>query len=301
MPAAVHERSAGRSSGTGFQAERTENFRRTPLEQVRTLFVGFCQGLFAAAPPGEYHWNIDEEQSEIIIRDENPINVDTVGARPAINFTIGGVSFYHVGMDDLIDFRFDTGRKTKGMLVPGTMSINCSARSDIECHNIAWIVSEYIWLLRELFLQRGFFELGRGIQITPPSSPGTIITGDSGDEWYTSSAVIPWQFARKSSFSPLGKRIVHSILQQFQVIDPVRPVGSFGPADGGHERPFLVTEQLPESFAPGASDARGKTPDPAGTRSIFLPIQPHPLNPAKLVIVKTVRPYRAGLNPPTTR
>lgn len=292
MPASNHERSAGQSLEGGFEEQRTESFRRTPLEHTRVLFVGFCQGLFAEAPPGEYRWVPEEEKSEIIIRDENPLQVDTVGKRPAINFTMGHVSFYHLGMDDLVDYRFDTDRKTKGMLVPGTMSINCSSRNDIECHNIAWVVAEYIWLLRELFLARGFFELGRGIQVTPPSPSGSIIQGDSGDEWYTSAVVVPWQFARKSSFSPLGQRVVQSIQQRFRVIE-ARSASPQGPAFGGHERPYLLHEQFPESFAPGASDARGGTPDPAGVNSNPLPTQPHPLNPAKQVTVRIVRPWRA--------
>lgn len=300
MPASVHERAAGPGQGQGFEQESTVNFRKTPLEQVRVLFAGFCQGLFAEAPPGQYRWNINEEQTEIVIRDENPLHVDTVGQRPAINFTIGSVSFYHVGMDDLIDYQFDIDRKTKGMLVPGTMSINCSARNDIECQNIAWIVAEYIWLLRELFLQRGFFEMGRGVQITPPSPPGSIIQGESSDEWFVSSVIVPWQFARKSSFTPLGQRIVQSIQQRFQVLDP-RPVHPLGPAFGGHERPQLTHENFPDSYAPGASDVYSRTPDPAGVNVHNLPLQPHPLNPAKMVVVKTVRPWRAGQNGPSRR
>jgi hypothetical protein len=287
VPASVHERGA---------LTQGSAFRFTPLEHVRVLFVSFVQGLFHAAPPGHFHWEPDNDKTEIIIRDENPINVDSIGERPAINFTMGPIQFYHLGMDDLVSLQFTTGRKEKGVLIPGTMSINVSSRNDIEAHNLAWVVGEHIWLLRELFLRKGFFELGRGIQVTPPSPPGSIVAGDSADEWYLSTVSVPWQFARKSAFTPLGREIVQSIEQHIELNDP-RRVESMGPAldPTGFNLPVSIQECRPESFAPLASDARGGTPDPAGVKNNPLPLQPHPLNPAKSVVVKTVRPYRAGL------
>lgn len=269
------------------------SFHHTPLEQVRTLVISFVQGLFNGAPPGCFHFEFDDEHTEIIIRDENPINVSQIGQRPAINFTMGQVNFYSVGMDDLIDYDFAVGKKTKGVLVPGTISINVSSRSDIEAHNLAWIIGEHVWLLRELLLRQGFFEIGRGIIITPPTDAGSIIASDQSDEWVVSTISVPWQFARKSSFTPLGQDIVNNI-SAFMNLNPVRRVESTGwPSDpSGH--PYSTHECPPPSFAPLASDARGGTPDPAGNKSNPLPLVPHPLNPSKTVTIRTVRPYRAG-------
>jgi hypothetical protein len=270
------------------------SFRYTPLEHVRTLFISFVQGLFAAAPPGQYHWVSDEDHTEIIIRDENPIHVNKYGQRPCINFTSGPIQFYHVGMDDLIGYDFSLAKKEKGFLVPGTMSINCCSRTDIEAHNLAWVVAEHIWLLRELFLKKGFFELGRGIGVSPPSGPGSVVANDSGDEWYCSTVSVPWQFARKSSFTPLGREVVKSIEASINM-NPLRRVESLGWPEAGHERPISEHFCSPPSFAPGASDAQGGTPDPAGLIDRKLPSQPHPLNPAQRVVVRTVRPNRSGL------
>lgn len=263
------------------------SFRYTPLRHVRVLFVSFLQGLFAKAPPGSFRWEEDSEKTEIVIRDESPINVNTVEKRPAINITLGTVQFFSLGMDDLISYDFDTGRKVKSVLVPGTVSINCCSRSDIECHDLAWVISEHIWLLRELFLKMGFFELGRGNQITPPSAAGSIVTGDSGDEWYCSTVSIPYQFQRKSAFTPLGKEIVQSILQRLETVS--RRVESMGAPQGR-----AITNCFPPNYAPDASDAGGRTPDPGGVRDVFLPKQPHPLNPAKTVTVRVMYPNRAG-------
>lgn len=270
------------------------SFRYTPLEHVRTVLVSFVQGLFAGAPPGDYHWTPDEQTTEIIIRDENPINVVSVGARPAINFTMGTTQFYTVGMDDMLAYDFNTARKTKSVLVPGVMTINVSSRSDIECHNLAWVVSEHIWLLRELLMKEGFFEIGRGISISPPSAPGSIIQGDQATEWYVSSLTVPWQFARQSSFTPLGQHIAESINLRVQA-NTAKYFESEGWPSADHELPVNIHECLPGSFAPLASDAHGETPDPGGFKHNPLPRVPHPLDPSRTVVVRVVKPHRAAL------
>lgn len=271
------------------------SFKYTPLQHVRVVFASFIQGLFAEAPKHNYRWAPDDELTEIIIRDENPINVEVVGMRPAITFTVGACQFYSLGMDDLHTYDFALGRKVKTVLVPGTMSINCCSRSDIECHNLAWVIAEHIWLLRELLLKAGFFEVGRGIQIGPPSPAGSIVAGDSADEWYCSTISVPWQFSRKSAFTPLGQQIANSIELSVHASSKHVEQGRGGPALAGHEFSVKQTEQFPPSFAPGASDVYGKTPDPAGQRTYSLPTAPHPLNPAKLVFVETIRPWRVSI------
>lgn len=286
MPSKVHET---RTSG-GFPGS---SFKYTPLQHVRVLILGFIQGLFAEAPSGNYRWNSDDQLTEIIIRDENPIHVETIGMRPCVSLTMGPIQFYSLGMDDMYSYDVDLDRKVKVVLVPGTVSVNVCSRVDIEAHNLAWVIAEHVWLLRELLLKAGFFEIGRGISISPPSPPGSIIAADSADEWVCSTISIPFQFNRKSAFTNLGHRIADNIeLQVQQRLPQSVDEGRGGPALALPEYSVKVTESFPPSFAPGASDVYGKTPDPAGTRTYSLPVAPHPLNPAKLVFVQTVRPYR---------
>jgi hypothetical protein len=288
MPSRVHET---RTSG-GFPGS---SFKYTPLQHVRVLLLSFIQGLFAEAPSGAYRWNPDEQSTEIIIRDENPIHVDVIGMRPCISLTMGAINFYSLGMDDMYSYDADLDRKVKVVLIPGTVSLNVCSRVDIEAQNLAWVVAEHLWLLRELLLKAGFFEIGRSISVSPPSPPGSVIAADGADEWVVSTVTVPYQFSRKSAFTNLGYQIVNSIETNIQQRQPQAvDYGRGGPALAGPEFPVKVTESFPPSFAPGASDVYGKTPDPAGTRTYSLPLVPHPLNPAKLVRVQTVRPYRAS-------
>lgn len=284
MPSKVHN---ARPTG-GFPGS---SFKYTPMQHVRVVIASFLQGLFSQAPLGQFHWDPDDDRTEIIIRDENPIHVEKIGARPAIGLTMGACQFYSLGMDDMYSFDFALERKVKTVLVPGTMTINVCSRIDIEAHNLAWVISEHLWLLRELLLKAGFFEIGRNIQIGPPSPAGSIVSNDSGDEWYCSSLSVPWQFARKSAFTPLGQQIANSIELRVRQASSSVGEGGGGPALAGNEYPIRVRESFPESFAPGASDVYGKTPDPAGERTYSLPVAPHPLNPAKLVVVETIRPW----------
>lgn len=277
MPATVR-----RSPSKGFAES---GFKYTPLEHVRTLLINFVQGLFSAAPAGDFHWTSDIEQTEIIIRDENPIHVETYGQRPCINFTMGQTSFYSLGMDDFLFYDFDISRKTKGILVPGVTNINVSSRVDIEAHNLAWVIAEHIWLLREVLLKEGFFEIGRGINISPPSPPGSIIASDSSDEWTCSTISVPWQFARKSAFTPLGQTIVKNIIGNINpgAAQSATPMG--WPAAPGAEMPINV------NVAPA--------PPYYGQDTSNLPKQAHPTDPARIVTVRAVRPYQNGLNGPS--
>lgn len=273
------------------------SFKYTPLQHVRVLFVSFVQGLFAESPVGSYHWDPDIDKTEIVISDESPIKLEVLNQRPAISFTRGPVQFYGLGLDDMQFYDMRTAKKTKAILVPGTMSINCCSRVDIESENIAWVVAEMLWLLRELLLKQGFFELGRHPQISSPSPAGSIVMGDQGDEWFCTTVSIPYQFPRMSNFTPLGNEIANSIELSLEAVH--NNVVARGAQLAGHELPVGVTRCFPPSFAPDASDAQGATPDPAGTRSTYLPIQPHPLNPAAKVVVRSANPQRPGLRPPS--
>jgi hypothetical protein len=269
------------------------SFKYTPLQHVRVLILGFIQGLFAEAPANSYRWSPDDQVTELIIRDENPIHVDTVAMRPCVSLTMGSINFYSLGMDDMYSYDVDLDRKVKVVLIPGTVSVNCCSRVPIEAHNLAWIIAEHLWLLREILLKAGFFEIGRNISVSPPSPPGSVIAADAADEWVCSTVSVPYQFSRKSAFTNLGHQIVRNIELQVQQRAPgALGDGRGGPAIAGAEFPVKVTESFPPSFAPGASDVYNKTPDPAGTRTYSLPTAPHPLNPAKLVYVQTVRPFR---------
>ncbi len=261
------------------QGEYPQNsFKYGPLEQVRTLYVGFCQGLFAAAPLGSYHWSPSLEETEIVITDESPIHLDVIGKRPAISFTRGPVQSYSLGQDDMLSYEFDTGKKKKSILIPGTMSINCCSRNDLESERLAWIVAEQLWLHRELLMRAGFFEIGRQFVIGAPSPPGSLVAGDSADEWVATTVSSPFQFYRTSQVTPLGREILDGIGLQFSSL--LTSVNPLGPAQGTN----------------GADPASSVSSSAPGVGRHMVP---HPLNPSQSVTVRATRPNSPALRPPS--
>jgi hypothetical protein len=182
----------------------------------------------------------------------------------------------------MLNYDFETGKKTKSVLIPGTMSINCCSRVDIESEQLAWVIAEQLWMNRELLMKAGFFEIGRQFVIGAPSPAGSIVVGDSADEWYVTTVSSPFQFYRTSSFSPLGREIVSGIGLQLQTKGA--QVHAKGPIEAPqyNGQPSANLPYTVESTAPG----------------VVSPMQPHPLNPAQVVTVKSANPRRPGLRAP---
>lgn len=271
------------------------SFKYTPLQHLRWLYCRFVQGLFSQAPPGAYRWQESEDLTEIWISDENVIDAERVGLRPAISFTRGPIQFITLGMDDMLGYNAQSGQKKKGVLVPGTMSINCCSRNDLESEQIAWIVAENLWMNRDMLMQYGFFEVGRSPAIGAPSPAGSLVSGDNGREWYVTSVTCPFQFYRTGTLTPLGRTIVNGIEMRLKAgVGRVAMTGyPYSPTDP----PYEVTGTRPAPYAQ-ASDVNGNTPNP-GAEAPTLPLVPHPLNPAQQVRVRTVYPFQPGVRAPS--
>jgi hypothetical protein len=280
----VPSKIAKTEAANGFPLE--DSFKYTPLGQLRVLYIGFVQGLFYLRSPGQYRWTPDET-SEIVVTDENPIKLSTIGMRPAVSFVRGPVQAYSLGFDDMLEYDPATGKKTKAILVPGTMSINVCSRVAAESENLAWVIGEHLWLFREELMQHGFFEVGRQFVVGSPSPPGSLMEGDSAQEWYCTSVQSPFQFYRTSAKTPLNKTIIDTInMNLFSKMSALRS-GTAPSADGMPEVPFSRDASPPAS--------RFVNPE------LELRRAPHPLNPAQEVVIRPVRSNRSGLRPPSLR
>lgn len=267
------------------------SFRHSPIEALRNLFVGFCQGLFAAAPVGSYHWDPDDNITEIVIQDEASVKAEVLHKRPCITLTRGVMQGYSFGIDDLRQYDMDIGRKVKSQMIPGTMTINCCSRVSLEAENIAWVVFEMIWLLRDLLISSGLFDVARNNQLGAPTPAGSIIAADSGDEWVCVPVVVPFQFQRTSAFTPLGQTILNNVVYRMSSrLGP--PLQHVGPPGGAIP---LHLQVCPSAELTNAPDQYGRSPDFSGSRNYFLPKQHHPLDPSRVVTVQVVRPNHPGM------
>lgn len=265
--------------------------------------MGFFQGLFLASPPGAYHWTESDDTTEIYISGEGQVKASVVGVRPSISLTRGPVQFYTLGLDDMLAYDLRTGKKKKSVLVPGTMTVNCSSRVPIETENIAWTCAEQLWLHRELLMRAGFFEIGRMPVIGAPSAAGSIVIAEEGDEWYVTSVSCPFQFYRTSQFTPLSVPYVREIVMRLRTRIPgvqqqAHSFGGYGgpPGTTAGGLPDEIERLLPPPFAPAASDVYGNTPNP-GFGVPTMQRVPNPLNPAQTVLVRSARPNAPAVRP----
>jgi hypothetical protein len=278
----------------------SSSFKYTPLQHLRWLYARFIQGLFHAAPPGAYHWEPNENSTEIIVSNENVIDAERVGVRPAITFTRGAVRFYTLGHDDMLGYDLRTGQKEKGVLVPGVMSVNCMSREDLESEQLAWIVAEQLWMNRDMLMKYGFFEVGREAVVGAVSPAGSLVTNDGGKEWYVTTVSCPFQFYRTGTLTPLGKAIVRGIELCLSTGMQTLPAPNASyPLVPGHpeQLPYSIIREFPPPYT-DASDVYGGTPD-GNVQPTRENLVPHPLNPSQFVTVRPAFPNRLGPVPPT--
>src|SRR5688572_5992957 len=117
------------------------SFKYNPLAHVRFLFIRFVQGLFSSAEPGFYKWSSDDDNTELYIGGEEVIDASVVEKKPAVHFIRGPVQFYSLGIDDRESYDFALDKKTKGVLLPGTMTINGVSSVSLESEHIAWVIA----------------------------------------------------------------------------------------------------------------------------------------------------------------
>lgn len=220
--------------------------REQPLLLIRRLVLTFLQGLFEQQDPGCFQWNEDLEESEIVITDEAPINLERVGARPAISTVRGTVQWGQTSLDEKQTYNMATEQRTHIDLLRGTLSINCCSRVDLESEYIAWIVANHMWLLRRLLMKfTPVHEIGRGNSIGSPSPAGAIVSGDTEGEWINTVVTVPFFLQVGGKVTPLNLPALNSIeaklgVQGFQVCQTrTRPLLQGTSVQQVHQVPLL--------------------------------------------------------------
>lgn len=271
--------------------DNADLYRVDPLIYIRRLYISFVQGLFRARPQGCTHWDIDPQTTEIVVTAEMPVKAETLGDRPGITFTRAPIGFFHLGFDDMLSYDFRTGQKVKSVLLPGTMVINCCSRNDLESESFAFFVAEHLWLLRDILMRRGFYDVGRNLQVGSPSKAGDLVQADQGDVWFATSVTSPYHFFRTSAFTPLDGTILQEIQLRLSVLSPSFITTGY-PMAPNVDMPYQVDTRRPEAYAPGAEGNIRRNSNLGG-----LPVVPHPLNPAQQVVIRPVRADQPGLRP----
>ena len=151
-----------------------------PMVFALRLYVQFLQGLFNQTPVGTFHWEPDNETTEIVIRGEAPLDMSVVGKRPAITVVSGPVQYQGLGIDNMLSFDPKTGTRVRTDLMSSIFSVYCLAESDIIASRLGHIVSHFTRLKQRLLESPGgFYSIARPApSINSPSPPGQLVMGD---------------------------------------------------------------------------------------------------------------------------
>lgn len=167
------------------------------------LYVQYLQGLFNWLPVGTFHWEPDEEISEIVIRAQAPLNTEVVGKRPAITVVMGPYQYMNIGIDNLLSMDSRTGARIRTDLMSGHLVVYCIANNDIVAMRLGHLVAHHTRVNQRLLESAGgFHAIARPApMVNAPSPPGQLVMGDS-EQLIMVQVNIPFQFQWTWGTSP---------------------------------------------------------------------------------------------------
>lgn len=193
-----------------------------PLLYYNRLFIRFLQLVFESFPKGQYHWELDQQNTEITISDQGTIAHDAVEQRPAVIVSRGPASFTNLAIDQFAGPRlnaregfvpnFDpsTGARRHTDLVATSVSYNCLSSEGLEAQRIASICAMATRRLKRSLMKAGLHRVGEEITIGPESAPGAIVSGDS-NEIIMVSVTVPFFFQDFWTVEPSDKVLLKKL------------------------------------------------------------------------------------------
>lgn len=151
-----------------------------PAAYAVRLYIQYLQGLFNFMPSGGFHWEPDNEVSEIVIRGEAPIDMKTVGKRPAITVVMGPYQYAGIGIDNMLSWNPLTEERKRTDLLSGHLVVYCLSNSDLQSSRLAHIVAHHTRVNQRLLESPGgFHHIARPAPtVNSPSPPGQLVMGD---------------------------------------------------------------------------------------------------------------------------
>jgi hypothetical protein len=159
-----------------------------------------------------YHWEPDQEISEIVIRGEAPIDMRTVGKKPAITVVLGPTSYRNLGIDNMLSYNQNTGERVRTDMMMGNLVVYVLAFADIIALRIAHIVAHHTRAQQRLLESPGgFHSIGRPFpQVNSPSPPGALVAGDP-EGLVMVQVNIPFEFQWTWSTTPRQSQSLRSL------------------------------------------------------------------------------------------
>lgn len=184
------------------------------LYRFRAGMLLFCKALFGAQQDGCYRWLEDNADSEIIITDQYPFNVEAAEKRPAIVTIRGPAQWAGLGLDQVSAYDFTQDRLTKQDLISTTVTFACLSREGVEAERLAWflfsMIPQFTRPLGRAIL--GLHSLNiRQMSVGGEESADSLATGSSSPEWRMVRVTLPAALQHKGSIEPDVKTYLREV------------------------------------------------------------------------------------------
>ena len=173
----------------------------------------WLQGLFRTRPPGEYRWDPNVDETELIITDQLPNAAERTNKRPVISTSRGQAGFMSTSMSQQMVPSFRSPSAVYTDLIACSVTINVLAREGLEAQKLAYLVFRLIPVFRDSILRLGrMHAISNNISLTQESTPGQILPGSSTPEWRMVQLVVPFFIqdtirADEKDFYPLVRAV----------------------------------------------------------------------------------------------
>jgi len=163
------------------------------LLQATRAWLIFLQGLFKNRPPGHYRWNQNHAETEIIITDQNPDDVDRTNKRPIISTTRGPATWSSTSMSQTQYLSLASPNRNVIDMFSCSMTISVTAREGLEAQAIAYTIFKMIPVFRSGITRLGHMHaIGNNVTISPETQQGQLVPGSSSPEWKMVQIVVPF-------------------------------------------------------------------------------------------------------------
>lgn len=152
----------------------------------------WLQGLFASRPVGHYRWDRNITETEIVISDQMPTNIEPTNKRPIITTARGPASWASLSINQVRDRTLLGESRVYSDLVTCSMTISVIAKEGLEAQGLAYMLFRMIPVFKPQLLRLGrMHSLGNNVQLTPETSHGALVPGSSVPEWKMVQLTIP--------------------------------------------------------------------------------------------------------------
>jgi len=188
---------------------------------VRSWLI-WVQGLYRYRPVGQHRWNPNFDETEIIITDQNPDDVEKTNKRPIISTSRGPASWSGTSLGQSERPVFSNNKVIYSDIIGTSITMSIVAREGLEAQDIAYTIFRMIPVFkRSLNRFCRLHAIGNNITITPETAMGQLVPGSSRSEWKMVQIHVPiWIQDRISVESQDFHTLVRAVNLQLQEGEP---------------------------------------------------------------------------------